>query len=99
MRGRWLVVLTAVAILIAGVAAVSALRAGDASKHATTVDVSGLHPGQVVPVDVTLPDADRRKARVFVVHPSGRPVMALLGISTHLGCRLLFRGDPRFGEG
>ena len=99
MRARWLVVLTAVAILIAGFAAFSALRVDDSSNDATTVDVSGLHPGQVVPVDVTLPDADQPKARVFVVHPSGRPVMALLGISTHLGCRLLFRGDPRFGEG
>jgi Rieske [2Fe-2S] domain len=71
----------------------------DSSSHATTVDVSGLHPGEVLPVDVTLPDADQSKARVFVVHPTGRLVMALLGISTHLGCRLLFRGDQRFGEG
>ena len=99
MRGRWLIVLTAAAILIAGFAALSALRGDDPPSHATTVDVSGLRPGQVLPVDVTLPDADHPNARVFVVHPSGRPVMALLGISTHLGCRLLVRGDPRFGEG
>lgn len=99
MRGRWLIVLTAVAILIAGFAALSALRGDDSSSHATTVDVSGLHPGEVLPVDVTLPDADQSKARVFVVHPTGRRVTALLGISTHLGCRLLFRGDQRFGEG
>ena len=99
MRRRWLVVLTAVAIVIVGFATLDALRGDDPSSDATTVDVSGLRPGEVVPVHVTLPDADRSEARVFVVHPSGRPVMAFLGVSTHLGCRLLYRDDPTFGDG
>ena len=77
----------------------SVLRGDDPSSNATTVDVSGLRSSQVLPIDVILPDADQSKVRVFVVHPSGHPMMALLGISTHLGCRLLIRGDPKFGEG
>jgi Rieske Fe-S protein len=101
VRGRRLIVLFAVAMMVAAVAVLSALRGDDSSssRATTTVDVSGLSPRQVLAVDVTLPSAGHREARVFVVHPSGRPVMALLGISTHLGCRLLFRGDASFGQG
>jgi Rieske Fe-S protein len=99
VRGRLFVVLTVVAILIVSIAAVSALRGSGASSAGTSVNVSHLGRGQVLPVDVTLPDAKHSKARVFLVRPSGRPVNALLGVSTHLGCRLLSRGDPGFGEG
>ncbi|MDQ1432118.1 MAG: Rieske [2Fe-2S] domain [Actinomycetota bacterium] len=98
MRGRALIVLTAVAILLAGLAALSALRGTRTARSTTTVELAAAR-GRVLPVDVELPDAAHTKARVFVVRPAGRPVMALLGISTHLGCRLLFRGDPAFGRG
>ncbi len=99
MRGRLFVALTAVALLIVTIAALSALRGSASSTPGTSVDVSHLGRGQVLAVDVTLPNAKHTKARVFVVHPRRRPVMALLGVSTHLGCRLVYRADPHFGEG
>jgi Rieske Fe-S protein len=99
MRGRALIVLTALAILLAGFAALSALRGNHSSNSTTKVDLTAVARGHALPIDVVLPDAKHTKARVFVVRPAGRPVMAFLGISTHLGCRLRFRGDPAFGEG
>jgi Rieske Fe-S protein len=99
MRGRLLIVLTVVLVLLVGYATLSALRGGQASNRGTTIDVATLRPGHAVPVSVTLPGAHRTRARVFLVRPTGRPVLALLGVSTHLGCRLLFRGDATFDEG
>jgi Rieske Fe-S protein len=99
MRARVLVALTAVAILLVTLAGLRAIGGHGASSSGTSVNVSRLGRGEVLPVRVTLPDAEHTKARVFLVRPTGRPVMALLGISTHLGCRLLFPGDADFGEG
>jgi hypothetical protein len=99
MRGRMLIVLTVVLALIVGYASLSALRGGQSSNRGITTDVATLRTGHAVPLSVTLPGAHRTRARVFLVRPTGRPVTALLGISTHLGCRLLFRGDASFDEG
>jgi Rieske Fe-S protein len=99
VRGRVLIVLTVVVIVLVGFATLSALRGDHPSRHGTTVNLATLAPGHALPVNVTLPGARHTQARVFLVHPRGHPVMALLGISTHLGCRLLIRGDSMFGEG
>lgn len=99
MRARWLIVLSTVAMLLVGYATVTALAVGRTGAAGTSVDVSDLGAGQVLAVDVTLPGADHESARVFVVHPAGRPIAALLGVSTHLGCALRFHGDAQFGEG
>ena len=103
MRGRWLFVVSLVAItVLVGIAGVVALRGDGSAKvpdGSIAVDVSDLHPGDVMPVDVTLPGAKHKKARVFLVRRDDKQVLALLGVSTHLGCRLWWPGDPRFGEG
>ena len=43
--------------------------------------------------------AEVESTRVFLVNTRTSGVEAFLARSTHLGCRLLFRGDPRFGDG
>ena len=96
MRARGLFVISVVALALVGVATWLALRGSDSAE--TTVNISGLRRGHVIPVEVSLPDAKHTKARVFVVRPPDRPVTALLGISTHLGCRLWWRGDPTRGH-
>ena len=52
-----------------------------------------------MPVDVTLPGAKHKKARMFLVQRGDKRVLALLGVSTHLGCRVLWPDDPGFGDG
>jgi Rieske Fe-S protein len=102
MRGRLLIVLSVVAVALVGIVTLLALRGSGSSGIAAggvTIDVSGLRPGHVIPVEVSLPNAKHAKAPVFVVRKGGSPVMALLGISTHLGCRLLWPGDPTYGAG
>jgi Rieske Fe-S protein len=101
MRARLLLVLVLVSVgVLAGVAAFVALRGSSGTRAGiVAVDVSDLHPGQVMPVEASLPGQPRWSRRVFVVHLRGDGVKAFLGRSTHLGCRLWFRGDPHFGDG
>jgi nitrite reductase/ring-hydroxylating ferredoxin subunit len=101
MRARILLalVLTCAAVF-AGVAAIVALQGSrSATAGVVDVDIARLDPGKVMPLETTLPGQPKWSRRVFVVHQSGDGVAAFLGRSTHLGCRLWFRGDPRFGEG
>jgi Rieske Fe-S protein len=53
----------------------------------------------VLPVDVTLPGPKHEPARVFLVRRDDKSVLGLLGVSTHLGCRVLWPEDPKFGVG
>ena len=94
-----LAIAVAVVVVVAGVVMLrddgsSKVRAGSIA-----VDVSALRPGDVLPVDVTLPGAKHEQARVFLVRRDDKHVLALLGVSTHLGCRVLWPEDPRFGAG
>ena len=94
-----LAIAVAVVVVVAGVVMLrddgsSKVRAGSIA-----VDVSALRPGDVLPVDVTLPGAKHEQARVFLVRRDDQRVIALLGVSTHLGCRVLWPSDPGFGDG
>jgi nitrite reductase/ring-hydroxylating ferredoxin subunit len=64
-----------------------------------TVSLAELHPGHARAVTVALPDKKHTKARVFVVRRGHNQVAAFLGVSTHLGCRLLLPGDRGYGKG
>jgi Rieske Fe-S protein len=59
-------------------------------------DVGALRQGDVMPIKTTLPGARHKAIRVFVVHPYGQDIEALLGISTHLGCTLKWVEDPHY---
>jgi hypothetical protein len=70
MRRRLLLLLSLGLVLVVGVATFVALRGSNASRPKAgtlSVDVSGLRPGHVIAVGVSLPDHNHRKARVFVV--------------------------------
>lgn len=100
MRGRLLVGLPIIVITVAGAATFLAPWGSGLSRGGVvTVSLTGLNPGKARAVTVSLPNKKRTTARVFLVRRRNQHVAALLGISTHLGCRLLLPGDPRYGEG
>lgn len=101
MRARLLVVLLLASfVAFAGVATYVALRGtGPTQPGTVAIDVDRLGPGQVMPVQSSLPGQPKWSRRVFVVHLRGDRITAFLGRSTHLGCRLWFHGDSHFGEG
>jgi Rieske Fe-S protein len=89
-----------VVVIVAGAAAFLALwGGGPARSGVVAVSLTGLRPGHARAVAVTLPDEKHTKARIFVVRRPHHQVAAFLGVSTHLGCRLLLPGDPRYGQG
>jgi Rieske Fe-S protein len=97
VRKRVLLVVASVAVIsIAVIGAVAALRDGDSPDSRPgvfTVDVSGLRSGQVLTIKPFLP---RKVTPIFVVHLRGDGIAAYLGRSTHLGCRLMWVGDPKY---
>ena len=101
MRARLLVVLGGVLVLCGGTAMFLALWGGGPERTGgvVPVDISDLRPNSAKAVAVTLPDKKLTKARIFVVRRGAHQVHAFLGVSTHLGCRLLLPGDPRYGRG
>jgi Rieske Fe-S protein len=101
VRVRLLVLLTGVIVLCAGVATFLALwGSGPGIRTGVlTVNVSDLRASSARAVTVALPDKKHTKARVFLVRQRPHGVHAFLGVSTHLGCRLLLPGDPRYGVG
>ncbi len=92
MRGRAPFVVMAIAgavvVAIAGVLALDTDGSAEPPAGTIAVDVSALRPGEVMPVDVTLPGAKHEQARVFVVRSDDTHAQALLGVSTHsaAGC-------------
>jgi nitrite reductase/ring-hydroxylating ferredoxin subunit len=101
MRARVLLALVLISVVVlAGLAIFVALRDSRAVRAGIiAVDISSLSPGNAMPVAALLPGQPKWSRRVFVVRLRGDGVKAFLGRSTHLGCRLWFRGDPRFGQG
>src|SRR5262245_28774302 len=100
MRARLLVVLSGVLVLCGATAMFLALWGGgpERTRGVVPVDISDLRPNSAKAVAVTLPDK-KLTARIFVVRGGAHQVHAFLGVSTHLGCRLLLPGDPRYGQG
>ena len=89
------VVLSAVIISIVAIGAVAAVRDRDtpsSQRGVLSVDVSELRSGHVLTIKPFLP---RRSTPIFVVHLRGDGIAAYLGRSTHLGCRLMWVGDPK----
>lgn len=101
MRARMLLVLVLASVVaFASVAVLVALQGSRATRAgAVTVNVSHLGPGQVMPTEASLPGQPKWSRRIFVVRVPSDGVMAFLARSTHLGCRLWFRGDPHHGQG
>lgn len=66
--------------------------------NALSLSIADIDARAITPVKVVLPGPDAQKARVFFVRQGDR-VDAFLGVSTHLGCSLVTRGDPTFGQG
>jgi len=102
VRGRLLIVLSVVVVLLVSAATFLALWGN--GPHSTrsgvvTVNRAGLHPGHARAITVALSDKKHTKARIFVVRQHLNQVAVFLGVSTHLGCRLLLPGDPGYGEG
>jgi Rieske Fe-S protein len=100
MRQRALIALSGiVAVLVVAVAFLALWREGPHSRGVVSVSLVGLSSGDARAVTVALPDEEHTKARIFVVRRRSDRVDAFLGVSTHLGCRLLLPGDRRYGEG
>jgi Rieske Fe-S protein len=100
MRIRLMLVLAVVLVVIVASATFLALWPGGPG-HAggVTVKVTDLGVGSAEAVPVRLPDKHHTRARVFFARTSPHTIHAYLGVSTHLGCRLLLPGDGRYGQG
>jgi Rieske Fe-S protein len=102
VRVRVIAGLVVALLLCGGVAIFLALWDGGPRSSRTgvlTVGLSDLRTGSAKAVAVSLPDKKHTKARIFVARGRSRDVTAFLGVSTHLGCRLLLPGDPGYGQG
>ena len=95
MRTRVLVATVGLAVLVVATAAVVALSQGNrdrASSGWVAVDVSRLAPGGVETTHYSVLD----RAPVFVVDVRGAGVLALVGRSPHLGCRVEWVAAPGY---
>lgn len=91
MRTRVLIALAVSAALVAGTFLVVSLSTSGRNQNASglvTVDVAGLHPGEVLTTRYTASVANLHHTPVFVVDVSHDGIVALVGRSTHLGCRV-----------
>jgi Rieske Fe-S protein len=92
MRARVLGGLVALVAVIATTALVASFSYdgnGTKQRGVAGVDVAGLRPGDVLTTRYTAsPTNTETRATVFVVDVPGEGVLALLGRSTHLGCRV-----------
>ncbi len=100
MRIRLMLVLAVVLVVIlAGVTLLALWRGGPGHSGAVTANVADLRVGAAEAVAVKLSDKHHTRARVFFTRTSPHTVHAFLGVSTHLGCRLLLPGDGGYGRG
>jgi nitrite reductase/ring-hydroxylating ferredoxin subunit len=100
VRARLIIVLSVIVVLLVGAAAFIALWGdGPTRPGVVTVNVAHLPPGHAQAVTVQLPDKKQPTARIFLVRRRSHGIDAFLGVSTHLGCRLLLPGDPHYGNG
>jgi Rieske Fe-S protein len=91
VRTRVLFALVAIGGLAVTVAVIAALSVGThagSSSGFVTVDVSGLRPGDVLTTGYTVSVANLKAAPVFITDTPNEGVVALVGRSTHLGCRV-----------
>jgi Rieske Fe-S protein len=88
----------ATALLLAAVAFV-ALAVNGHRRHeqpsVVGVDVHGLASGAVLTTRYTVTSGSLRHAPVFVARETDGNVVAFLGRSTHLGCKVVLADDPR----
>ena len=100
MRARVLVALAASVTLVVGAVlavSLSTRRQHHDSSGVVTLDVRELRPGDVLTTRYTV----TKGARVFVANVPDEGFVALLGRSTHLGCRVAWVHAPgykRFGR-
>jgi Rieske Fe-S protein len=100
MRVRVMLVLAVVLVAIVATATFLAMwRGGPSHPSGPAANVGDLRVGSATAIAVTLPDRRHTRARVFVARTAPRKVQAYLGVSTHLGCRLLLPGDGGYGRG
>ena len=100
VRTRLLVALTAGLVLLVGLAGALAMWGGGPEPDdVVAVDVSGLERGRPRAIGLTLPGEGEREVRLLLTRQADGQVAAFVGKSTHLGCRLLVPGDPRYGDG
>jgi Rieske Fe-S protein len=102
MRMRVILGLVVAVVLCGGAVMFLALWDGGPSNDragVVAVDLSDLRTGSAKAVAVSLPDMKPRRARIFLARGHSHDVRAFLGVSTHLGCRLLLPGDPGYGQG
>jgi Rieske Fe-S protein len=97
VRSRRVVMLAGLIVVVvaAGSAiAISANRRTHAPPTTFTVDVANLAAGQVQATGQTVRVGNLTHAPVFVARERDGEVLAFLGRSTHLGCRVVLTGDP-----
>jgi len=101
VRTRVLFALVAIGALAATVAVIVAMSMGThgGASGFVTVDVSGLRSGDVLTTDYTVSVANLKAAPVFIADSPNEGFVALVGRSTHLGCRVAWvhaASYPRF---
>jgi Rieske Fe-S protein len=90
------VAIGALATTLAVIAALSVGTHGGSAPGFVTVDVSGLRPGDVLTTDYTVSVANLKAAPVFIADSPNEGFVALVGRSTHLGCRVAWVHDPGY---
>lgn len=99
VRARVLVVLALSAAVLAGTALALWISTSGHRHEASglvTVKVADLHPGDVLTTRYTTSVADRQHVPVFVADVPHEGMVALVGISTHLGCRVEWVHAPGY---
>jgi Rieske Fe-S protein len=104
VRGRALSLLVGFAAVLVVAAAGIALLAGDKhpshpsmARGTVSVGIGHLRPGDVLTTTDTYQALhNRRSAPVFVVETSSHTFLALIGTSTHLGCRVEWVNAPGY---
>ena len=100
MRARLLLILSAALTLVLVVlAAVTFWPPSEGGASTFTVSVADLDVGSAKAIRVTLPGPRDSIATVFLARSAANDVHAFLAKSTHLGCRLVLPGDPKYGQG
>jgi Rieske Fe-S protein len=99
--GRRLVPRLALAIaVVLAAGALIAFAVNSRSQHdksaVVTVDVRGLAAGRVLTTRYTIAAGGLHHAPVFVARENNGHLVAFLGRSTHLGCKVALANDPRW---
>jgi Rieske Fe-S protein len=88
-----LVVATALVLGAASVITVAVWRRGSSESGVVNVDLAHLRRGSVLTSAATVKAANLQRAAIYVARESDGAVLAFLGRSTHLGCRVLLTSD------